>query len=264
MTLRAAFFDVGDTLVEHWAPRDVVHAKARERLAEALGEREWLAELVDADLEPAETKGGWPFVPEHAKQETLRWYERWFRDRGIKLDGTEVERIRTLLTVPLDEVSMPVPGAFDALRWCADRGLRVVLVTNTLMRGDEEVLEDWRRFGLKDVIHGVVSSHSAGWRKPHPAIFERALELAEADPSEAFHVGDNLVADVWGAKQLGLRAVWRRTETSEDHPPVDVRPDAVVRDLTELPGIVARWLEAKEAPAAGRGGAREGRRERSA
>ena len=244
MGLRAAFFDVGDTLVEHWAERDVVRAKTRERLLEALGEHDWLEELVDADIEPAEMRGGWPFVPEQARQETLRWYEDWFRGRDIDPDAIDLDRIRALATLPLDEVSTPVPGAFDALRWCAARGLSVVLVTNTLYRGDEEVIEDWRRFGLGDAIHGVVSSHTAGWRKPHPAIFERALEVAAAKPGEAFHVGDNLVADVWGAKQLGLRAVWRRTASSEEQPPVDVRPDAVVRDLTELPAVVERWLAA--------------------
>ncbi len=268
MPLRAALFDVGDTLVEHWAPHDVIVARTRDQLAEALGELEWIEELADADVEPAESKGLWPFVPEHARQETLRWYEAWFRARGIALDGHDVDRIRDLLALPLEEISTPVPGAFDAVRWCAEHGLRVVLVTNTLARDDAGVIEDWERFGLRDAIHGVVSSHTLGWRKPHPAIFERALKIAEARPEEAFHVGDNLVADVWGAKQLGLRAIWRRmpqpavdaataawthrsTAPSSpaatpqgDRPPVDVEPDAIVADLTEVPRIVERWLEA--------------------
>jgi len=244
--LRAALFDVGDTLVEHWVPRDVYQDMTRQRLVDALGEHDWIEALLDSDLEPAELKGGWPFVPARAKQETLRWYERWFRGRGIDPDGLDLERIRALGALPLEEVSSPVPGAFEAVRWCAARGLRVVLVTNTLQRGDEEVLEDWRRFGLEDAIHGVVSSHSAGWRKPHPAIFERALDIAGARPEQAFHVGDNLVADVWGAKQLGIRAVWRRVAEVEQ-PPVDVAPDAVVSDLTELPRVVLPWLEEEAA-----------------
>ncbi len=244
MELRAAFFDVGDTLVEHWASRDVLRAKMRERVAEALGEHQWLHELVNADVEPEETRGDWPFVPERTRQETLRWYEAWLRDHGVDTDALDLDRVRRLLSVPLDQVSTPVAGAFDAVRWCADHGIRVVLVTNTLWRGDAEVLEDWERFGLDDAIHGVVSSHDAGWRKPHPAIFERALAIAEASPGETFHVGDNLVADIWGAQQLGIRAIWRETEMGRAaHPPIDIEPDAVVRDLTEVPGVVARWLE---------------------
>lgn len=220
-----------------------------------------------------------PFQPEDARQDTAGWYRAWFRRHGIETDGIDIERLRVLMCVPLDEISTPVKGAFEALRWCAARGLRVVLVTNTLSRGDEEALDDWRRFGLSEAIHGVVSSHSAGWRKPHAAIFERVLEVAGARPAETFHVGDNLIADVWGAQRAGLRAIWRRRDpgtvpTDErgapperergacEHPsdklslagehvrcaacgqsiPISVRPDAAIDDLTELTRTVERWL----------------------
>jgi FMN phosphatase YigB (HAD superfamily) len=297
VTLRAAFFDVGDTLVEHWAPRAVVNSHARAQVCGDLGERPWLDELLEARLEPT-----WPVSLAHAlaksrsersavalddaRQDTLAWYRAWFRDHGIDPGGLDFDRLRSLLCVPLAEISSPVRGAFEAVRWCKENGLRVVLVTNTLARGDAEALADWRRFGLDDAIHGIVSSHNAGWRKPHPAIFERALELAGAGADEAFHVGDNLVADVWGAQQVGIRGVWRRSaravpSTDErgappdpwidrsrrdpascDHPSellslrqdevlcgacgapagIEVRPDAVLDDLTGLPDIARRWM----------------------
>lgn len=239
--MKAALFDVGDTLVEHWVPREVMVEKTKERLRAALGDRDWIADLADADVEPPEAKAGWPYVPEHERQETLLWYGRWFGARGIELNGDGLDRIRCLLSLPLEEIAAPAPGALDALRWCADRGLRVVLVTNTLARDDAGALEDWQRFGLEGAIHAVVTSHSVGWRKPHPAIFERALELAGARADEAFHVGDNIVADVWGAKRAGLRAIWR--DTGRERPPLEVEPDAVVRDLGEVPAVVARWLD---------------------
>jgi len=251
VAIRAALFDVGDTLVEHWLTGDLLHAKIRDRLCAAFGEREWYDDWIRAEIEPEDVRehlsqpvtptGQWRYEPHRARQETLAWYQRWFREQGIGLDGIDVDRLRSTMCVPLDEVSVPAAGAFDAVRWCKGRSLRVVLVSNTLSRGDEEMVEDWRRVGLGDAIDGVVSSHSVGWRKPHPAIFERALELARVVPSEAFHVGDNLVADVWGAKQLGIRAVWRRTDHAEPPADVEVTPDATIREMAELPGVVARW-----------------------
>jgi FMN phosphatase YigB (HAD superfamily) len=227
--VRAAFFDVGDTLAEGWLPPDELRPVVRAHLVAAFGERPWYDALIGADIEPSDNE----------RQETNRWYEAWFVAQRITCD-IEVDRLRSTFAVPLDLVSTPVPGAAAAVRWCKERSLKVVLVTNTLSRGDAEVLRDWERLGLTDAIDGVVSSHDVGWRKPHRAMYERALDLAGVRPAEAFMVGDNPVADVRGAQAVGLRAVLRRTAMHEL--PADVRPDAVIEHLDELPGVVRPWL----------------------
>ncbi|HEY8861084.1 MAG TPA: HAD family hydrolase [Candidatus Limnocylindria bacterium] len=229
MGVRAAFFDVGDTLVEHWAPPEQRLPLIKQDLIEAFGTREWFDALVAADLERFDA----------VRQDTNRWYEEWFAAQGIECD-IEVDRLRSAFAVPLDLVSTPVPGAADAVRWCKRQGLRIVLVTNTLARGDTEVMRDWQRAGLADAIDGIGSSHDVGWRKPHRAMFDRALELAAVRPGEAFMVGDNPIADVRGAQAVGIRAVLRRTGA---YPlPPDVHPDAVIDHLSELPAIVTPWL----------------------
>jgi FMN phosphatase YigB (HAD superfamily) len=236
--LRAVLFDVGDTLVEHWAPRDRVEALMREALRRDFASCAWTEDFIHAEIGPRPAAGtNAPAGDEALRQETLRWYGEWFARTGFSIEGVDLDRLRIASTLPLDLVSTPVPGAFAALRWCRANGLRVVLVTNTLSRGDDEVWEDWRRFGLADAIDGVVSSHSVGWQKPHRRIFERALELAGARADEAVMVGDRLLADIWGAKRLGLRAVLRRT-AADDQTDVDVRPDAEIDELTELPAVL--------------------------
>jgi FMN phosphatase YigB (HAD superfamily) len=227
--VRAAFFDVGDTLVEHWSPPDELRRHIRQELVTAFGSRDWFDRFLEADLEQ----------PDADRQETLRWYAQWFAAEGIVCD-IDLDRLRSTAAVPLDLVSTPVPGAADAVRWCKRQGLRVVLVTNTLARGDAEVLRDWQRAGLADAIDGIASSHDVGWRKPHRAMFERALELADSRPDEAFMVGDNPVADVCGAQSVGIRAVLRRTEA---YPlPPEIHPDGAIDDMAELPGVVTPWL----------------------
>ena len=233
MGLRAAFFDVGDTLVEGWDPDYRILARAA--VAAHYGERDWYDAFFAADHEAAEPE-------EPVRQETLAMMGCWFRDQGVQLDGIDLDRVRSLCSVPLDTVARLTAGAPEALRWCKANDLTVVLVTNTLWRGDDEVREDWRRFGLADAIDGVVSSYTVGWRKPHRAMFDRALELAGVRPDEAFMVGDRMRADVWGARQVGLRSVLRKTVGLAPQTPVDVAPDAVVDSLDELPAVVSRWL----------------------
>lgn len=235
--LRAAFFDVGDTLVEAWKGPEVMRQLARERLVAAFGERAWYDGLLSARFGPADDD-------DPVRQETLRWIAEWLRGASVPTDDLDFDRVRAVLTLPLDAVSTLVDGAVEALRWCKGSGLAVVLVTNTLWRGDDEVREDWRRFGLDGLIDAVASSHDVGWRKPHRAMFERALDLAGCAPREAFMVGDRLRADVWGAAQVGIRTVWRRPRSGVPQAATDAVPDATIDTLRELPAVVAPWLAA--------------------
>jgi FMN phosphatase YigB (HAD superfamily) len=246
VSLRAVFFDVGDTLVDHWIGPERTNELLREALRREFGDRHWYESWLAAKIGPERTAPADLAAiaagdEDLFRQETIRWYEEWFQGAGIGLDEIEIDRLRSTMCAPLDLVSTPVPGAFEALRWCKAKDLKVVLVTNTLSRGDEEALEDWRRFGLTDAIDAVVSSHTTGWQKPHRAIFERALQLAGTTAAETAMVGDRLLADVWGAKRLGMRAVLRRTAAT-DQAPVDVTPDATIDDLTELPAVLSAWL----------------------
>jgi FMN phosphatase YigB (HAD superfamily) len=233
--LRAVFLDIGDTLVEGWSPRERLNELMREALVRTFGERDWYDAFVNAEFGPAEGA-------EAHRQETNRWVEEWFTNSGYGLDDVAVDRLRSTGSVPLDLVAQLVPGAVDALRWSKSNGLVIALVTNTLWRGDEEVWEDLRRFGLDGVVDHVVSSHSLGWQKPHEAIFRRALDLAGVPAEQAVMVGDRMVQDVWGAKRLGMRAIWRRPMAGAPQETVDVEPDAAIDDLTELPPLLERWM----------------------
>ena len=230
MGVRAAFFDVGDTLVEHWLPDDALARVQRRDLVAAFGERDWYDALLAADIRPPDR--------EPHRQETDRWYAAWFAGAGLTCD-VEIDRLRSAFAGPIDRVTTPVPGAADAVRWCKGQGLRVVLVTNTLYRGDAEVARDWRRAGLADAIDAVVSS-PAGWEKPHPAIYRRALDLARVAPADAFMVGDDPECDIRGAQALGMRAIWRRTV--RHRLPHDLRPDAILDRMEQLPDLVGPWL----------------------
>ena len=82
------------------------------------------------------------------------------------------------------------------------RRYRVGLITNA----DNGILRQsiLRRGFLFDF---VVTSEDVGRCKPHPAVFERALELERLSPAQMLMVGDSPVEDIMGAKQCGMPAV---------------------------------------------------------
>ncbi len=54
----------------------------------------------------------------------------------------------------------------------------------------------------------VTNSELAGVKKPNPIIFEYALELAQAKKESSIMIGDCLIADVQGALDCGLDAIY--------------------------------------------------------
>ncbi|HEU4450861.1 MAG TPA: TIGR01458 family HAD-type hydrolase [Gaiellaceae bacterium] len=76
--------------------------------------------------------------------------------------------------------------------------------------------------------------------KPSRAYFEAALAELGAGPGETVMVGDDVEADVGGAKAAGLRAVLVRTGKfrPEALAAAEYEPDAVVDSILDVPGIV--------------------------
>jgi putative hydrolase of the HAD superfamily len=57
-------------------------------------------------------------------------------------------------------------------------------------------------------FENVIISEVVGVNKPDPAIFAHALSLAGADKGDSLMIGDSLEADVYGALNFGMDAVY--------------------------------------------------------
>jgi HAD superfamily hydrolase (TIGR01662 family) len=135
----------------------------------------------------------------------------------------------------------PFPEVPEVLASLQEKGIKLGIVTNA-----------YQPMWMRDIEiegHGLLpffpecrlSAADVGYLKPHPVIFQTALECLGTRPEETVFVGDNPLADVMGAKRAGLRAVLRRTNTVENAIGEAIEPDHVVNDLLELIDILAKW-----------------------
>jgi HAD superfamily hydrolase (TIGR01549 family) len=122
------------------------------------------------------------------------------------------------------------PDVIETLEELRRRGFRLGSITNRGYSGPK-FKSEMRDLGLSDLFEHVVISCDVGYVKPHPRIFEVALERMGVEAEECVMVGDNLRADVEGPKALRMKAVWRR-------PPVD-EPVEDTADELEVEGPVA-------------------------
>jgi HAD superfamily hydrolase (TIGR01549 family) len=94
------------------------------------------------------------------------------------------------------------------------------------------------REGIAHLFDEILVSDAVGWRKPAPQIFEHALGRLGLAPAAAVFVGDRADIDVVGARGVGMRAVWINREAAA-LPEGAPTPDHEIRDLSELPGLLA-------------------------
>ena len=67
---------------------------------------------------------------------------------------------------------------------------------------------DLTRIGLRDYFHDSYSAVHVGQLKPAPAMFLRVLSHSGLPPEAVLHIGDDPIADVHGARQIGMQTVW--------------------------------------------------------
>lgn len=69
--------------------------------------------------------------------------------------------------------------------------------------------------GILKYFRTITTSEEAGVKKPHPEIFEMALNKSGANPKNSVMIGDNLEADIVGASQFGLHVIYLNSNEQE-------------------------------------------------
>ena len=160
---------------------------------------------------------------------------------GVPAESLDSRRCLTAFdwkAIPETKVFPEVPETLALLR---QHGIKVGIVTNAhqpMWIRDIEI----QQHGIYDFFPDCrISASDVGYLKPHPAIFQAALRCIDATPEETVFVGDNLTADIGGAKAAGMIAVWRQLP----HRPVPAphadephAPDETITSLAQLPGIL--------------------------
>jgi putative hydrolase of the HAD superfamily len=125
------------------------------------------------------------------------------RDAGVS--DADLPRAEAAMKAAFDSPRMYVAfdDALPVLRELWLRGLKLAAVSNTWPAMPKILMA----LGFDEYLGYWVVSEFLGVEKPAPAIFERALAIAGAEPGRAIHVGDDLATDVEGALGVGMRAV---------------------------------------------------------
>jgi HAD superfamily hydrolase (TIGR01662 family) len=198
MSIRAVFFDVGETLIDErrlyadYAMRmGVTYEFFMERIEAAMRAREPIRNVFAA------VKPGFDFKAARAQRDA---------------EG------KTFVIGPQDLY----PDAIDVLRALKARGYFIGIVGNQPTSAEAMLRES----GLP--ADYIATSEGWGVSKPDPAFFARVIEAADLEPQQIAYVGDRVDNDVIPARAAGMwtflirrgpwgRAQWTWPEANEAH-----------------------------------------------
>jgi HAD superfamily hydrolase (TIGR01549 family) len=115
------------------------------------------------------------------------------------------------------------PDAKDTLAKLRNKGYKLGLISNTHWRMLENSQKEFRKFF--DVI---TLSYELGYAKPHPLIFITTLKKLGVNANCCLHVGDDPIADIEGAKAVGMKAAFVKRREME------AEADITIKRLSEL------------------------------
>jgi putative hydrolase of the HAD superfamily len=170
-----------------------------------------------------------------------------FSEQGVTPDLLIEEELLAVYDNRLVPGVKPFPDVLTELPYLKQQGLRLGIVTNALQPMSMRDIE-LQEAGLLDYFedHCRLSAADVGYLKPHPRIFQEALERLRIAPQEAVFVGDNLAADIAGAQSIGMKAILRERVgalhyTISNNGTEEITPDGTIVTLRDLYPLLDGW-----------------------
>ena len=234
--IKAVIFDYGNTLVEFGSTQvAVLNSSLLSQLRDWYGdcdEKTFTDIRKSQIIAPYDTK---EFIENDREGICVELIERLYG----KTPGND--RVRQMLEIKhstfVEVLTLPdfVIPLLERLR----RNYKLAFISNYPCR--ESVVESLKKTKILDFFESVIVSGEMGIVKPHPRIFQKCLMDLELSPEECVYVGDNWLADIQGAKLMGMRAIHTTQYVSyEKFEPFDgdLQPDAVITHLNQLTEIL--------------------------
>ncbi|NNC87737.1 MAG: HAD family hydrolase [Akkermansiaceae bacterium] len=228
---KALCFDLGNTLIE-FGPRQVAHQyeELRRTLVEIFGhcDDERLKKVRDRQIVAPYYNGYRENDLTHCGTELIREiYEVEPEDHHV----AELAEARYRAFLDGMEVA---EGVLALLRRLSEH-YRLALLSNYPC--GRSIRDGLAKLGLAEFFEVIVISGEVGFVKPHRRPYEIMLEGLQLDAEECVYIGDNWLADVQGAKGIGMSAIYITQHVSyEQFEPQDGdhEPDARIEHIDHL------------------------------
>ena len=93
------------------------------------------------------------------------------------------------------------------LQHLKNQGYQLGIITNGQTERQNKKIDT---LGIRDYFDVVLISEAEGLKKPNAEIFHRAVKRCESSLIHSVFIGDHPIADIDGARDAGLAAIWKK------------------------------------------------------
>jgi len=140
-------------------------------------------------------------------------------------------RLADRFTAYREEEMFVFPGAHDAIDALKARGVKLALVTNGAADTQRAKVE---RFALTHRFDHIQIEGEHGFGKPDERAYRHAMQALGVTAPETWMIGDNLEWEIEAPQRLGIYAIWMDAHGDGLPANTTVKPDRIIRSLTEL------------------------------
>ena len=123
--------------------------------------------------------------------------------------------------------NMLLPGALELLEYLSPK-YNLFILSNGFM---ELQAQKMATTGLTKYFKRLILSEEIGCNKPHPALFEYAIEVSGASKARSLMIGDAYEADILGAAGVGIDQMFLNIKGEKSH---TFSPTFEVSSLSEI------------------------------
>ena len=163
------------------------------------------------------------------KELRLIRFNEVFKALGIEGDGVEFEN---MYKDYLAQTAFLMPNAEKLLKYLKSK-YKVYAASNAHY---DQQYNRLKLAGVLELFDGIFTSYEIGFEKPKAEFFDYCLkELGNPEKSEVIMIGDNLMADIEGAKNDGISGIWYNFRERSGNEKI---ADYTVKDLGEIINIL--------------------------
>ncbi|MDO9562072.1 MAG: HAD family hydrolase [Bradyrhizobium sp.] len=233
---RAMLIDMDDTILSAYGRPEIAWNKVAAEFAEELAPHS-PQQVAAAVLESgrkfwATAEAAWRLKLAEARQIVVKDGFATLAATGRPaLPGELAVRLADRLTAYREEEMFMFPGAHDAIDALKARGVKLALVTNGAAETQRAKVV---RFELAHRFDHVQIEGEHGFGKPEERAYLHAMEALGVAAPDTWMIGDNLEWEIVVPQRLGIYAIWMDAHGDGLPADTDVKPDRIIRSLTEL------------------------------